>query len=146
MDEEDGLRKRYNEATQWALTGEPLLSDGALWTIDGGKAKAVHGPKKDMKLVVDFNHRQNHAFPMWRRTGPWFESDTQDAFWDETFSTWTDTKPKGPFHLYNADIFGYPLDSPTSLYGSISLMDAHSATPTVAIFNAIASETWIELE
>ncbi|KAG1894696.1 uncharacterized protein F5891DRAFT_1195004 [Suillus fuscotomentosus] len=52
----------------------------------------------------------------------------------------------GPFRLYNADIFGYPLDSPTSLYGSISLMHAHFATPTVAIFNAIASETWIELE
>ncbi|KAG1882354.1 glycosyl hydrolases family 31-domain-containing protein [Suillus subluteus] len=32
-----------------------LSSDAVLWIIDGGKAKAVYGPKKDMELVVDFN-------------------------------------------------------------------------------------------
>ncbi|KAG1770587.1 galactose mutarotase-like-domain-containing protein [Suillus placidus] len=133
MDEGDGLRKRYNEAAQWALIGEPKLN----------------------------------------------------VFWDETFSTWTDTKPKGPeslslditfpnhahvygipqhatnlslptttgptarhtdpFRLYNADVFEYLSDSLTSLYGSIPLMHAHSATSTVAVFNALASETWIDI-
>jgi alpha 1,3-glucosidase len=29
----------------------------------------------------------------------WFEGDTQDAWWDETFNSWTDTKPKGPESL-----------------------------------------------
>ncbi|KAG2158568.1 glycoside hydrolase family 31 protein [Suillus bovinus] len=223
MDEEDGLRKRYNEAAQWALVGEPLLSDDVLWTLDGKKAKAVYGLKKDMELVVDFNPLKITLF----RSGveqvvlngrgllhmehfrtkehsklaehiegegqsvlqvnpaAWFEGDTQDAFWDETFSTWTDTKPKGPeslslditfpnhahvygipqhatnlslpsttgptarytdpFRLYNADVFEYLSDSPTSLYGSIPLMHAHSARSTVAVFNAIASETWIDI-
>jgi alpha 1,3-glucosidase len=28
----------------------------------------------------------------------WFEGDTQDAWWEETFSTWTDSKPKGMRH------------------------------------------------
>ncbi|KAG1774092.1 glycoside hydrolase family 31 protein [Suillus placidus] len=223
MDEEDGLRKRYNEAAQWALIGEPKLSDDVLWTIDGEKAKAVYGPKKDMKLVVDFNPLKITLFrhgkeqvvlngrgllhmehfrtkedskPLEHIEGEgqsvlqvnpaaWFEGDTQDAFWDETFSTWTDTKPKGPeslslditfpnhahvygipqhatnlslpsttgpiarhtdpFRLYNADVFEYLSDSPTSLYGSIPLMHAHSANSTVAVFNALASETWIDI-
>ncbi|KAG2067925.1 glycoside hydrolase family 31 protein [Suillus decipiens] len=223
MDEKNGLRKRYNEAAQWALIGEPLSSDDVLWTIDREKAKAVYGPKKDMELVVDFNplkitlfrggmeqvvlngrgllhmehfRTKENSKPAEHIEGEgqsvlqvnpatWFEGDTQDAFWDETFSTWTDTKPKGPeslslditfpshahvygipqhatnlslpsttgptarytdpFRLYNADVFEYLSDSPTSLYGSIPLMHAHSAKSTVAVFNALASETWIDI-
>ncbi|KAG1770546.1 hypothetical protein EV702DRAFT_1202312 [Suillus placidus] len=186
----------------WALIGEPKLSNDVLWTIDGGKAKAVYGPKKDMKLVVDFNPLKITLFrhdskPVEHIEGEgqsvlqvnpaaaWFEGDAQDAFWDETFSTWTDTKPKGPeslslditfpnhahvygipqhatnlslpsttgpnarhtdhFRLYNADVFEYLSDSLTSLYGSIPLMHAHSVTSTVAVFNALASETWIDI-
>ena len=29
----------------------------------------------------------------------WFEGDSEDAYWEETFSSWTDSKPKG-MHLY----------------------------------------------
>ncbi|TFK26343.1 alpha glucosidase [Coprinopsis marcescibilis] len=29
----------------------------------------------------------------------WFEGETEDALWEETFGTWTDTKPKGPESL-----------------------------------------------
>lgn len=138
MDEEDGLRKRYNEAAQWALIGEPLLNEDVIWKMDEGKAKAVYGPKKDMVLVVDFNPLKITLFrggveqvvlngrgllhmehfrtkedskPAEHIEGEgqsvlqvnpaaWFEGDTQDAFWDETFSSWTDTKPKGTFHTY----------------------------------------------
>ena len=32
-----------------------------------------------------------------------------------------------------------------SLYGSIPLMHAHSAASTVAVFNAVGSETWIDI-
>ena len=28
-------------------------------------------------------------------TASWFEGDTEDAWWEETFSSWTDSKPKG---------------------------------------------------
>jgi len=27
--------------------------------------------------------------------GGWFEGETEDAYWEETFSSWTDSKPKG---------------------------------------------------
>ncbi|KAF8058741.1 glycoside hydrolase family 31 protein [Lyophyllum atratum] len=29
----------------------------------------------------------------------WFEGDKEDDYWEETFSSWTDTKPKGPESL-----------------------------------------------
>ncbi|KAJ7578310.1 glycoside hydrolase family 31 protein [Mycena floridula] len=115
----------------------------------------------------------------------WFEGDSEDAYWEETFSSWTDSKPKGPeslsidftfpnhgtlygipqhatrlslptttgenptftdpYRFYNADVFEYLASSPISLYGSIPFLQAHSADSTVAIFNAIASETWIDI-
>ncbi|KAF8342699.1 glycoside hydrolase family 31 protein [Cantharellus anzutake] len=115
----------------------------------------------------------------------WFEGEEKDGYWEETFLSWTDSKPKGPeslsldvdfpnhghvygipqhaaslslpstiganphfsdpFRLYNGDVFEYDADSPVSLYGSIPLMHAHSAESTVGIFNALASETWIDI-
>ncbi|SJL06284.1 related to Alpha-glucosidase II precursor [Armillaria ostoyae] len=115
----------------------------------------------------------------------WFEGEEEDAFWDEKFNSWTDSKPKGPeslsldiafpnhgtvygipqhatrlalpsttgddatfsdpYRLYNADVFEYLASSTMSLYGSIPVMHAHSADSTVAIFNAVASETWIDV-
>jgi len=56
-----------------------------------------------------------------------------------------DAKYTDPFRLYNADVFEYNADSPVSLYGSIPLMHAHSAQSTVSVFNALASETWIDI-
>jgi mannosyl-oligosaccharide alpha-1,3-glucosidase len=50
-----------------------------------------------------------------------------------------------PYRFYNADVFEYLADSPVSLYGSIPLMHAHSGETTVAIFNAVGSETWIDV-
>ncbi|CAL1712026.1 unnamed protein product [Somion occarium] len=50
-----------------------------------------------------------------------------------------------PYRLYNADTFEYLADSTMSLYGSIPLMHAHSADSTVAVFNAVGSETWIDI-
>ncbi|KAG1794295.1 hypothetical protein EV424DRAFT_1649146 [Suillus variegatus] len=50
-----------------------------------------------------------------------------------------------PSNLYNADVFEYLSDLGTFFYGSILLMHVHSAMSTVAVFNAIASETWIDL-
>jgi alpha 1,3-glucosidase len=29
------------------------------------------------------------------KTAAWFEGDSEDGWWDETFLQWTDTKPKG---------------------------------------------------
>jgi alpha 1,3-glucosidase len=30
-----------------------------------------------------------------KNANAWFEGDTEDALWEETFSTWIDSKPKG---------------------------------------------------
>ncbi|OBZ65067.1 Glucosidase 2 subunit alpha [Grifola frondosa] len=115
----------------------------------------------------------------------WFEGETEDGWWEETFSSWTDSKPKGPeslsididfpnhghlygipqhatrldlptttgenayysdpYRLYNADVFEYLADSTMSLYGSIPVLHAHSADSTVGVFDAVASETWIDV-
>ncbi|KAJ6631405.1 glycoside hydrolase family 31 protein [Mycena sp. CBHHK59/15] len=115
----------------------------------------------------------------------WFEGDKEDDWWEERFSSWTDTKPKGPeslsldisfpnhgiiygipqhatrlalpttsgesptfsdpYRLYNADVFEYLASSTMSLYGSIPVLHAHSADSTVGIFNAVGSETWIDV-
>ncbi|PIL32749.1 hypothetical protein GSI_04864 [Ganoderma sinense ZZ0214-1] len=115
----------------------------------------------------------------------WFEGEQEDGWWEETFNSFTDPKPKGPeslsldidfpnhghvygipqhatrldlptttgenahytdpYRLFNADVFEYLADSTMSLYGSIPFMHAHSADSTVGIFNAIASDTWIDL-
>ncbi|KAH8996840.1 glycoside hydrolase family 31 protein [Lactarius akahatsu] len=115
----------------------------------------------------------------------WFEGNSEDAFWEESFGSWTDTKPKGPeslsldidfprhghvygipqhatsldlptttgenpffeepYRFYNADVFEYLASATTSLYGSIPLMHAHSADSTVAIFNVVGSEAWIDI-
>ncbi|KAF8435139.1 alpha-glucosidase [Boletus edulis BED1] len=115
----------------------------------------------------------------------WFEGEEQDAWWEETWLTWTDSKPKGPeslslditfpnhphvygipehatnmslpsttgpdaaytdpYRLYNADVFEYLADSSVALYGAIPLMHAHGKKGTVAVFNAIGSDTWIDV-
>ncbi len=50
-----------------------------------------------------------------------------------------------PYRLYNADVFEYLASSPMSLYGSIPLMYAHSASSTVGVFHVVGSETWIDV-
>lgn len=35
----------------------------------------------------------------------WFEGDTEDALWEETFSSWTDSKPKGKMKSQNVKFF-----------------------------------------
>ena len=132
----------------------------------------------------------------------WFEGDTEDGYWEETWKSWTDSKPKGmcmsklasrfcsqslpgpeslsldisfpnhghvygipqhatrlslpttsgensyynePYRLWNSDVFEYGADSTMSLYGSIPVLYAHSADSTVGIFNAIASDTFIDV-
>ena len=32
------------------------------------------------------------------KSAAWFEGDSEDAWWEETFSSWTDSKPKGSIH------------------------------------------------
>ncbi|KAG8935147.1 hypothetical protein FRC02_008498 [Tulasnella sp. 418] len=119
------------------------------------------------------------------RASAWFEGEEEDGYWEESFLSWTDSKPKGPesfsvdinfpghshvygipqhaaplalptttgkdsyfddpYRLWNLDVFEYEASSTMSLYGSIPLLHAHSEHSTVGIFNAVASETWIDI-
>ncbi|KAH9927835.1 alpha-glucosidase [Fomitopsis serialis] len=200
MDEVDGLRKRYDEASSWALVAEPTISPDVKWSVGKKDVRATYVTKKDIEVVVSYdpltvtlfragkpqvvlNGRGLLHLEHFRTKAAGRE---EDGFWEEKFGSWTDSKPKGapeslsidinfpnhghvygipqhatrldlptttgedahfsePYRLYNADVFEYLPDSPMSLYGSIPLMHAHSAEGTVAIFNAVASETWIDV-
>ena len=136
MDEVDGLRKRYDQAAQWALVEEPSVHRDIRWMVGKTNAKAVYGPKKDIEVVVDFKplkvtlfrggkeqvvlngrgllhmehfRTKENSLPeghaeaegqtvLQVNPASWFEGDSQDAWWEETFSTWTDSKPKGTHH------------------------------------------------
>jgi mannosyl-oligosaccharide alpha-1,3-glucosidase len=50
-----------------------------------------------------------------------------------------------PYRLWNSDVFEYGADSTISLYGSIPVLHAHSVASTVAVFNALGSETFIDI-
>ncbi|KAG8873007.1 hypothetical protein FRB97_007127 [Tulasnella sp. 331] len=60
-------------------------------------------------------------------------------------TTGPDALFEDPYRLWNLDVFEYETPSVMSLYGSIPLLHAHSARSTVGIFNAIASETYIDI-
>lgn len=50
-----------------------------------------------------------------------------------------------PYRLYNTDVFEYALDSPTSLYGAVPFMVAHSPERSAGVFWMNPSETWIDI-
>lgn len=225
MDETGGLRKRYDEAANWALVAPPSISRDIVWKVGKGTVHAIYGEKKNIEVVVEFDplrvtllrdgveqvvlndrgllhmehfRTKDDTKPVTIQDGEgeaqttlqlnnraWFEGEEQDAWWEETWSSWTDSKPKGPeslsldvtfpnhrhvygipqhatnlslptttgpdagytdpYRLYNSDVFEYLVSSPVSLYGSVPLMHAHNAKSTVAIFNAVGSDTWIDV-
>jgi mannosyl-oligosaccharide alpha-1,3-glucosidase len=137
MDEVDGLKKRYDEASKWALVAEPSISTHIRWKVDTSAARAVFGQNAEHEVVVEFKplrvvlnkngreqvvvngrgllhmeHFRNKAVEepekesseessesqgVSKVTNPngWFEGDSEDAYWDETFGSWADSKPKG---------------------------------------------------
>jgi alpha 1,3-glucosidase len=148
MDEIDGLWKRYDEASTWALISEPSVSRGIYWTASKKDVRAVYGEKKDFEVVVSYEplriallrngkeqivlndqgllhmeHFRNKPQPeekseenkvegsegtegaqeVFKVENPraWFEGDKEDGYWEESFSSWTDSKPKGvPWLLF----------------------------------------------
>jgi alpha 1,3-glucosidase len=51
-----------------------------------------------------------------------------------------------PYRLMNTDVFEYDADSPMSLYGSVPIIHAQSATGSVSAFFLSAAETWIDID
>ncbi|KAF8886032.1 glycoside hydrolase family 31 protein [Infundibulicybe gibba] len=147
MDEVDGIRKRYDEASSWALIAEPTISQHVKWTVGKKDVRAVYGNKKEHEIILEFaplrvvllrngkeqivlngqgllhmehfrtkapeETKTEEADPVpeegsgdspqvvMKAENPraWFEGDTEDDWWEETFSSWTDSKPKGPESL-----------------------------------------------
>jgi alpha 1,3-glucosidase len=137
MDEVGGLRKRYDEASKWALAAEPAITTHAQWKVRASDARAKFGQQLEHEIVVDFKplrvvlnrngkeqvvvngrglfhmeHYRNktveapkveaaeegvEAQEVFKVNNPnaWFEGDTEDAYWEEAFNSWTDSKPKG---------------------------------------------------
>jgi mannosyl-oligosaccharide alpha-1,3-glucosidase len=133
MDEIDGLRKRYDEAANWALVSEPEINRSIKWNVAKESISAKYGDgfemviefqplrvllRKDGKEQIVVNgrgllhmeHFRNKEEPVETPEGAegeqvvmkansvaWFEGEEPDAYWEESFSKWTDSKPKGVY-------------------------------------------------
>jgi alpha 1,3-glucosidase len=136
MDEVGGLKKRYDEASKWALAVEPSISAHTQWKVGASSARAIIGPKLGHEIVVEFKplrvvlnkngkeqvvvngrgllHMEHYRDKtveepkvesseegaetqevLKANPNAWFEGDSDDAYWEETFGSWTDSKPKG---------------------------------------------------
>lgn len=137
MDEVDGLRKRYNEASSWSLASDPELKGAAevKWIemgptgrramFDGVTLHIGFSPlhislSRDGRQEVLLNSRGLLHMEHFRtkpsappeddsqnaqvviedsstKVNPtaWFEGESEESYWEETFGSWTDTKPKG---------------------------------------------------
>ncbi|KAF7350938.1 Glycoside hydrolase family 31 protein [Mycena sanguinolenta] len=72
----------------------------------------------------------------------WFEGDTEEDYWEERFSTWTDTKPKGPESLSidisfpsHGTIYGIPQHA-TRLALPTTAGDSPTYTDPYRLYNA----------
>ena len=126
MDEKEGLRKRYDKAASWALLKEPTLSSSSKWSAGKEEVKIVYGEEDQVEVVVEFEplvvrvkrdekdeivlngqgllHMEHFRKKVANGEGireaspnSWFEGDAEDGLWEETWKSWTDTKPKGEF-------------------------------------------------
>ncbi|KAH7098279.1 alpha-glucosidase [Auriculariales sp. MPI-PUGE-AT-0066] len=92
----------------------------------------------------------------------WFEGDEEDTYWEESFSSWTDSKPKGPESFYldinfptSSHLYGIPqhatrLALPPTTGADPTFTEPYAFTTstsssTVAVLNLVASETWIDI-
>lgn len=51
-----------------------------------------------------------------------------------------------PYRLMNTDVFEYDYDSPMSLYGSVPVVHAQSASSAASAFFLTGAETWIDVD
>jgi len=93
-----------NGREQVVLNGQGLLHMEHFRTKVEQPA-AVEGDSADQVVIKAENPRA------------WFEGDTEDALWEETFSTWTDSKPKGKMKFLNVvfSLFTMYIVGPESL-------------------------------
>ena len=83
-----------NGKEQVVLNGQGLLHMEHFRTkgFDEEQPAAVEGNSADAEAQVVVKAENPRA---------WFEGDTEDALWEETFLSWTDSKPKGKMKFPN---------------------------------------------
>ncbi|KAI0667109.1 alpha-glucosidase [Trametes maxima] len=131
VDGHQAVLEQTKPGTSW-FEGE---GEDGWWeeTFNGFTDSKPRGPES-LSLDIDFpNHGHVYGIPQHATRLSLPTTTGEDAYYSE------------PYRLYNADVFEYLADSTMSLYGSIPFMQAHSADSTVGIFNAIASETWVDV-
>lgn len=146
MDEEGGIKQRYDGAADWALIQKPIISSTVKWNVGKKDAKATVG---DSEIQVSFSplrismlrggkeqvvlngkgllHMEHFRIkpnppPAEESTegeaqtegeqaqkvmeapktkpNAWFEGEDEDAYWEEQFGQWSDSKPKGYTFTY----------------------------------------------
>lgn len=81
-----------NGKEEVVLNGQGLLHMEHFRTKEASveQSETVEGDSTDDAQVVIKAKKPN----------AWFEGDTEDAYWEETFSSWTDSKPKGEMRFW----------------------------------------------
>jgi alpha 1,3-glucosidase len=96
-------------------------------------AHAVAGPES-LSLDISFPvHGQVYGIPQHASPLALPTTTGEGAFYED------------PYRLWNSDVFEYAADSTMSLYGSIPLLHAHGKQGTVGVFNALGSETFVDV-
>jgi len=75
--------EHFRQKTQAAVTEGEKAEE----TTEGEKKEETTEGDSQVVLSNDKKEEVN--------TRAWFEGDTEDAYWEETFGQWTDSKPKG---------------------------------------------------
>ena len=71
-----------------------ILNGKGLLHMEHFRTKRAEEAKTDEAPVAEGDAQAVVQTPL-ENPRAWFEGDTEDDLWEETFSTWTDTKPKG---------------------------------------------------
>ncbi|KAL5638373.1 hypothetical protein ACGC1H_005151 [Rhizoctonia solani] len=83
-------------------------------------------PKPEETVAEDVEGEQTTIKAPEPKSNAWFEGETEDSYWEETFNSWTDSKPKGPesfslditfpthAHVYGIPQHAAPLSLPTT--------------------------------
>ncbi|TFY79785.1 hypothetical protein EWM64_g4233 [Hericium alpestre] len=106
--------------------------------------------KKTQEKQVESGEEGADQVPLEVNACAWFEGEEEDAYWEETFSSWTDSKPKGPESLSvditfpsHGHVYGIPqhatsLSLPTTVGDSPTYSDPYRLYNT-DVFEYIAS-------
>jgi alpha 1,3-glucosidase len=86
-----------NGKEQVVLNGQGLLHMEHFRTKTPVETKSESEPEPASTEVPEegLDDEENAQVVMKVNPRAWFEGDTEDAWWEETFSSWTDSKPKG---------------------------------------------------